>query len=70
MFITLFSLWIIRIPLASILSSRVGEVGIWWAIPIAWFLGMTGSYFYYKMGKWKTKGVVKQSPVIEDIIVE
>jgi putative MATE family efflux protein len=59
MFITLFSLWIIRIPLAAILSKRIGVDGIWWAIPLAWFMGMTLSYIYYKKGKWKTKGVVK-----------
>ncbi|KAF0198732.1 MAG: drug/sodium [Bacteroidetes bacterium] len=59
MFITLFSLWIIRIPLAAILSKHIGVDGIWWAIPLAWFMGMALSYIYYKKGKWKTKGVVK-----------
>lgn len=59
MFITLFSLWIIRIPIAWILSRRIGVDGIWWAIPIAWFFGMAFSYVYYRMGKWKLKSVVK-----------
>jgi putative MATE family efflux protein len=59
MFITLFSLWIIRIPIAWILSRRIGVDGIWWAIPIAWFFGMAFSYVYYRMGKWKFKSVVK-----------
>ncbi len=61
MFITLFALWIVRIPLAYILAPKIGEIGIWWAIPIGWFFGMSLSYLYYKTGKWKTKTVVKYS---------
>lgn len=80
MFITLFSLWIIRIPFASLLSGRMGiylqskginidfiwifdgrmkESGIWLAVPIAWAIGAIFSFFYYKSGNWKKKGVVK-----------
>lgn len=61
MFITLLSLWIIRIPFAYFLSGRIGEVGIWWAVPIAWGVGTVCSYVYYKTGKWKEKGVVKHA---------
>lgn len=59
MFITLFSLWIIRIPGAYFLSAEIGETGIWWSIPIGWSMGMILSYLYYRTGKWKTKSVVK-----------
>lgn len=59
MFITLFALWIIRIPFAWLLSHKIGIDGIWWAIPIAWFIGMVFSYIYYRTGKWKSKSVVK-----------
>ncbi len=62
MFITLFSLWLVRIPLAWILSKYIGVDGIWWAIPIAWFIGMCLSYIYYKQGNWRKK-VVTKSPV-------
>lgn len=61
MFITLFALWIVRIPLAYILAPKIGENGIWWAIPIGWFFGMSLSYLYYLTGKWKTKTVIKFS---------
>lgn len=67
MFITLFSLWIIRIPLAVFLSSKYGIEGIWWAIPIAWGLGMIASYLYYRTGKWRNKRVVNTPPVEPDI---
>jgi putative MATE family efflux protein len=67
MFITLFSLWIVRIPLAVFLSSRYGIDGVWWAIPIAWGMGMIASYLYYKTGRWRNKRVVKTPPVEPDI---
>lgn len=59
MFITLIALWIVRIPVSYWLSRHLDEVGIWWAIPIGWFIGMILSWFYYLTGRWKTKGVVK-----------
>jgi len=61
MFITLFALWFIRIPVSWYLSTIMGETGIWWGIPIAWGFGLTFSSVYYWMGKWKKKAVVKIS---------
>jgi putative MATE family efflux protein len=60
MFITLFSLWIIRIPGAYFLSSKLGETGIWWSIPMGWSMGTIFSYLYYRAGKWKSKSIVKK----------
>ncbi|RPH34501.1 MAG: MATE family efflux transporter [Bacteroidales bacterium] len=72
MFITLFSLWLIRIPLAFFLSKHtsLGEEGIWWSIPIAWFVGTVGSYIYYKTGNWKDKAVTRIKPeeITEDLV--
>jgi Na+-driven multidrug efflux pump len=62
MFISLISLWVIRVPLAWIFSSRIGERGIWWAIPSGWIIGLILYYLYYKTGNWKHKVIVK--PVI------
>jgi len=59
MFITLFSLWIIRIPFAVFLSERFGVNGIWWAIPIGWSMGLIGSILYYLSGRWKLKSIVR-----------
>ncbi len=59
MFFSLFSLWIIRIPMAYFLSGRIGASGIWWAIPTSWFVGLALSFGYYKSGYWKNKTVVK-----------
>ena len=72
MFLTLFSLWIIRIPAALFLSQETIEIfgltirgmglgakGIWWSIPAGWGFGMLLSFIYYRTGRWKTKSVVK-----------
>ncbi len=58
MFITLFALWFIRIPVSYFLSLEYGYVGIWWGIPVAWIIGMIASYIYYLSGKWKTKVII------------
>jgi putative MATE family efflux protein len=63
MFITLFALWVIRIPLAFIMAPKYGVIGIWWAIPIAWGIGMFFSYMYYLTGRWKKKVIVKYKEV-------
>lgn len=59
MFFSLFSLWIIRIPLAYFLSGKFGAQGIWWAIPAGWMIGLILSFSYYKTGRWRKKAVVK-----------
>ena len=64
MFTTLLSLWIIRIPFASVMSQHIGTDGIWWSIPIGWCLGAVCAMGYYRLGKWKNKGVVKSSEII------
>ncbi|MGA3012688.1 MAG: MATE family efflux transporter [Bacteroidales bacterium] len=61
MFISLFSLWIVRIPVAYLLSGipAIGVHGIWWSIPIGWLFGLIVYYFYYRSGRWKRKALVK-----------
>ena len=67
MFFTLFSLWIIRIPFAWLFSSRIGETGIWWAIPAGWAAGLILSFLYYLTGRWKRKVVVRPQVIpVED----
>ncbi|MBN3036078.1 MAG: MATE family efflux transporter [Bacteroidales bacterium] len=57
MFITLFSLWVIRVPVSWFLSQELGETGIWWGTPIGWVAGIFFSWLYYRSGRWKTKTV-------------
>lgn len=65
MFITLFALWFIRIPAAFMLSRSLGETGIWWSVPAGWTIGMLLTLIYYRMGRWKTKVVVKPAERFE-----
>jgi len=80
MFITLISLWVIRIPAALLLSqdsvhflgltirgAGLGEAGIWWAIPTGWAFGLILSFLYYRTGRWKRKSVVR--PKVEPATV-
>lgn len=66
MVITIFSLWVIRIPASYLLSIEFGAIGIWWGIPSAWILGLGFSYLYYKTGRWKRKAVVKYAKQAEE----
>ncbi|MCK9206410.1 MAG: MATE family efflux transporter [Salinivirgaceae bacterium] len=63
MFISVLSLWLIRIPVAAILSKSMGESGIWWSIPIAWAIGFIGAFAYYLSGKWKGKVITRLKPL-------
>ncbi len=63
MIITIISLWIVRIPVSYYLSLHMGTRGIWWGIPIAWFVGIILAFSYYKTGRWKKKGIVRHKQV-------
>jgi len=58
MFVTLFALWGIRVPISHFLSIEYGEIGIWWGIPAGWAFGMTFSTAYYLLGRWKKKQIM------------
>jgi putative MATE family efflux protein len=55
MFITLISLWLVRIPFAWYFSDALAEKAVWWSAPVGWITGviLSGSYYYY--GRWKKK---------------
>lgn len=59
MFISLFSLWIIRIPMAWVFShtAGMGVSGIWWSIPAGWLSGVILYFIWYRIGHWKRKPV-------------
>ncbi len=56
---TMASLWLVRVPLAWILSRipAFGARGIWIAIASAQVVGMALSRLYYAGGKWKNRAV-------------
>ncbi len=60
MFITLVSLWAIRIPSAWLLSRHMGVIGIWWSVPLGMSTGFTLSFLYYLTGRYRNKVVVRK----------
>ncbi|MDR0714950.1 MAG: MATE family efflux transporter [Bacteroidales bacterium] len=68
MFITLLSLWLVRVPFASVMSGHIGPDGVWWSIPAGWCVGMICAVVYYRIGRWKNKGVIRPEELnMEDI---
>lgn len=47
MLIALFSLWIVKIPIAELLSGYFNEVGVWLSEPISWTVGVIISVAFY-----------------------
>lgn len=57
MLISILGLWIIRFPLAYLLSNNtsLGFVGIWWSFPISNLITAIVAFVYFKMGRWKKR---------------
>lgn len=57
--ITLFNMWIIRFPVAFLLSENTSleELGLWWAFPISNLFGGAVAFIYYKLGYWKLRTI-------------
>ncbi len=52
---TITAMWVVRVPVAKILSSFMGAKGVWLSIPTGWFVAMLFTNSYYVTGKWRTK---------------
>ncbi|WP_310107575.1 MATE family efflux transporter [Algoriphagus sp. 4150] len=59
MLISVFSLWIVRFPLAFVLSQRTDLAfeGIWWAFPLSNLVAALVAFIYYKTGHWKIRTI-------------
>ncbi|MEB2786802.1 MATE family efflux transporter [Algoriphagus persicinus] len=57
MLISIFSLWVVRFPVAFILSTKteLSFEGIWWAFPISNLVAALVAFSYYKTGYWKIR---------------
>lgn len=57
MLISILNLWIIRFPVAFVLSHRtdLGYEGIWWAFPISNAIAAFAAFIYFKQGYWKLR---------------
>ena len=64
---TITAMWLVRIPIASILSARIGILGVWISIPSGWFVASMFTNIFYYSGKWKNN-VLASTPVSKNII--
>ena len=57
MLISIFSLWIVRFPVAWMLSEKteLSYEGIWWSFPISNLLAAAVAFAYFKTGSWKDR---------------
>ena len=57
MLISILNLWIIRFPLAFILSNKtgIGYEGIWWSFPISNVIAGVVAFIYFSRGYWKLR---------------
>ncbi len=76
MTLSIISLWILRFPLAYILSTHthLAEIGIWIAFPIANIITATIAIIWFLKGTWKQKTITEEirleDEIIEETIVE
>ena len=64
--ISILSLWIIRFPMAYVLSNNtaLGYEGIWWAFPISNFIAAIAAFIYYKIGHWKVRAFKNRNTML------
>lgn len=58
MIVSILSLWIIRFPMAYILSNNTGLSydGIWWSFPISNLIAAIFAFLWFQRGDWKRRG--------------
>ena len=62
MVFSLFSLWVVRVPVSWLLSrTSLGIKGIWIAVILSFIVTMTVSLTYYRSGRWK-KAIISKAP--------
>lgn len=59
MLTSIFSLWLVRIPLAYWLSEKAGRPGIWWGIALSCATALVITFIYYQSARWKRKIIIK-----------
>lgn len=66
MLISIFSLWMVRFPLAFVLSGKtdLGFEGVWWAFPISNLIAAAVAFTYFKLGYWKLRTIKNRHQLI------
>jgi len=72
MVLSVVSLWVLRFPLAYILSQHtaLAEIGLWIAFPISNVLAAIITVIWFMKGTWKQKQITKEIKLTEETIKE
>jgi len=72
MLLSIVSLWILRIPLAYLLSmhTHFAEVGIWMAFPAANIITAAIAMIWFSKGTWKQKKITGETKLTRETIKE
>ncbi|MBI5743730.1 MAG: MATE family efflux transporter [Elusimicrobia bacterium] len=65
MLVTVLALWVIRVPVSTVLAGRIGLDGIWWGAPVAWCAGLAFSAGYFATGRWERLAAARPAPAPE-----
>ncbi|WP_224999940.1 MATE family efflux transporter [Cesiribacter sp. SM1] len=57
MLVSVFSLWVVRFPVAYVLShnTSLSYNGLWWAFPVSNLIAAGIAFFWFRKGSWKYK---------------
>jgi putative MATE family efflux protein len=72
MVLSIISLWVLRFPLAYILSmhTKLAEVGLWIAFPVANVIAAIITIVWFARGTWKQKQVTEEIKLSDEILQE
>jgi len=72
MVLAIITLWILRFPLAYLLSKHtaLAEIGIWWAFPLSNVLAASVSVIWLLKSNWKSKRLTEEDILRDEISEE
>ncbi|GGP23911.1 MATE family efflux transporter [Silvimonas iriomotensis] len=56
--ILVISMWLTRLPFASLMSTHMGQEAIWWSFPVGSVVSLTLALLYYRFGGWRQARMV------------
>ncbi len=72
MLLAVLALWVLRFPLAFLLSHRsgLGYEGIWWAFPFSEVVAAVIAWFWFRTGRWRRVSPLTPEQRVEQLVVE
>jgi putative MATE family efflux protein len=71
MMLAIVSLWVLRFPLAFLLSTRtaLGYEGLWWAFPISEIIAAVTAWLWFRTGRWRKQTPLNPEQRMEQAVV-